>query len=36
MSEKILKVGTRIEVREKAVKGTVQYIGLTSFAGESS
>lgn len=36
MSEKLLKVGQRVEVKEKGVKATIQYIGLTSFAGESS
>ncbi|KAG5677570.1 hypothetical protein PVAND_007319 [Polypedilum vanderplanki] len=32
MAEKILKVGSRVEIKEKGVKGTVQYVGLTSFA----
>ena len=36
MAERILRIGTRVEIKEKGVKGTVQYIGLTSFAGESS
>jgi hypothetical protein len=34
MSEKGLKVGSRVEIKEKGVKGTIQYIGLTGFAGE--
>lgn len=34
MADKGLKVGSRVELKEKGVKGTVQYIGLTSFAGE--
>ncbi|KAL7049117.1 hypothetical protein ACKWTF_003606 [Chironomus riparius] len=32
MAERILRIGTRVEIKEKGVKGTVQYIGLTSFA----
>jgi hypothetical protein len=36
MSEKGVKNGMRVEIREKGIKGTVQYVGLTSFAGESS
>lgn len=36
MAERVLRIGTRVEIKEKGVKGTVQYIGLTSFAGESS
>ncbi|XP_070497433.1 dynactin subunit 1 isoform X3 [Chironomus tepperi] len=32
MAERILRTGTRVEIKEKGVKGTVQYIGLTSFA----
>lgn len=34
MAEKGFKVGARIEIKEKGVKGTIQYIGLTGFAGE--
>ena len=34
MSEKGLKVGARVEIKEKGVKGTIQYTGLTGFAGE--
>lgn len=34
MAEKLLKNGVRVEIREKGIKGTVQYVGLTSFAGE--
>ncbi|XP_053697406.1 dynactin subunit 1 isoform X4 [Sabethes cyaneus] len=32
MSEKLLKVGQRIEVSGKDVRGTIAYIGMTSFA----
>jgi hypothetical protein len=34
MSEKLLKNGSRVEIKDKNIKGTIQYIGLTSFAGE--
>lgn len=34
MSEKGFKVGSRVEIKDKGVKGTIQYTGLTSFAGE--
>lgn len=36
MADKLLKNGARVEIKEKGIKGTVQYVGLTSFAGESS
>jgi dynactin 1 len=32
MSDKLLKIGQRIEVSGKDVRGTVAYIGMTSFA----
>lgn len=32
MSEKLLKNGARVEIKDKGIKGTIQYIGLTSFA----
>jgi hypothetical protein len=34
MSEKLLKNGTRVEIKDKGIKGTIQYSGLASFAGE--
>lgn len=34
MSEKLLKNGTRVEIKDKSIKGTIQYVGLTSFAGK--
>lgn len=34
MAEKQLRNGARVEIKEKGIKGTIQYIGLTSFAGE--
>lgn len=32
MSESVLKVGCRVNIPGKSVKGTVQYIGNTGFA----
>lgn len=32
MSESLLKVGCRVSVPAKSVKGTVEYIGTTAFA----
>lgn len=34
MADKQLKNGARIEIKDKNIKGTIQYVGLTSFAGE--
>lgn len=34
MAEKQLKNGSRVEIKDKGIKGTIQYVGLTSFAGE--
>jgi dynactin 1 len=36
MSEKLLKVGQRIEIKDKGVKGTIKFFGITTFASESS
>lgn len=34
MGDKYLKVGQKVEIAQKEVRGVVAYVGVTTFAGE--